>query len=163
MRNVVFSSLRQAFIPRWLGAVAHQGPGVTSTGFSSFQKGLLQLRPFIQQRTATTRTKIHLGEPSQREIELERPPIEHENENPVYPAMVQQAYDNMRKFDKCVLLTRVGSFYEVGYVQLHHDVDFTEAHKLYLDQADKYGPLLNLKVAQKKTAAGMVSMVQVSA
>jgi len=31
--------------------------------------------------------------------------------------------------------------------------------QLYLEQADKYGPLLNLKVAQKKTTAGPVSMV----
>ncbi len=31
--------------------------------------------------------------------------------------------------------------------------------KLYFEHADKYGPLLNLKVAQKKTAAGPVSMV----
>ena len=47
----------------------------------------------------------------------------------------------MRKFDKCVLLTRVGSFYE-----------------LYFEHAEKYGPLLNIKVAQKRTAAGSVPM-----
>lgn len=47
----------------------------------------------------------------------------------------------MQKFDNCVLLTRVGGFYE-----------------LYFEHADEYGPLLNLKVAQKKTAAGPVSM-----
>ncbi|KAJ9142050.1 MutS protein-like protein 1 [Pleurostoma richardsiae] len=47
----------------------------------------------------------------------------------------------MQKFDNCVLLTRVGGFYE-----------------LYFEQAEEYGPLLNLKVAQKKTNAGSVSM-----
>ncbi|KAK5001893.1 MutS protein 1, partial [Cryomyces antarcticus] len=47
----------------------------------------------------------------------------------------------MRKFDKCVVLTRVGSFYE-----------------LYFEHAEEYGPLLNLKVAQKKTKAGPVYM-----
>lgn len=31
--------------------------------------------------------------------------------------------------------------------------------KLYFEHAEKYGPLLNLKVAQKKTTAGPVSMV----
>lgn len=31
--------------------------------------------------------------------------------------------------------------------------------QLYFEHAEKYGPLLNLKVAQKKTAAGPVSMV----
>ncbi|KDN71123.1 putative MutS domain V [Colletotrichum sublineola] len=47
----------------------------------------------------------------------------------------------MQKFDNCVLLTRVGGFYE-----------------LYFEHAEEYGPLLNLKVAQKKTNAGPVSM-----
>lgn len=62
-----------------------------------------------------------------------------------YPTVVQQAQNNMRKYRGCVLLTRVGSFYE-----------------LYFEQADKYGPLLNLKVAKKKTAAGPVAMVNSS-
>ncbi|KJZ76709.1 hypothetical protein HIM_04045 [Hirsutella minnesotensis 3608] len=47
----------------------------------------------------------------------------------------------MRRFHNCVLLTRVGGFYE-----------------LYLEHADEYAPLLNLKVATKKTNAGPVSM-----
>ncbi|KAI9770244.1 MAG: DNA mismatch repair ATPase msh1 [Geoglossum simile] len=47
----------------------------------------------------------------------------------------------MTKFENCVLLTRVGSFYE-----------------LYFEHADEFGPLLNLKVAQKKTNAGAVAM-----
>ncbi len=32
---------------------------------------------------------------------------------PTYPTVVQQAKNNMLKFDHCVLLTRVGGFYEV--------------------------------------------------
>ncbi|RPB00864.1 hypothetical protein L873DRAFT_1827514 [Choiromyces venosus 120613-1] len=47
----------------------------------------------------------------------------------------------MRKFPHCVLLTRVGGFYE-----------------MYFEAAEEYGPLLGLKVAQKKTSAGSVSM-----
>ena len=69
------------------------------------------------------------------------PPLELEEE-PSYPVVVLQARRNMQKFDNCVLLTRVGGFYE-----------------LYFEQAEEYGPLLNLKVAQKKTNAGPVSMV----
>ncbi len=70
---------------------------------------------------------------------------ENENENePQYPTVVLQARRNMRKFDSCVLLTRVGGFYE-----------------LYFEHAEEYGPLLNLKVAQKKTSAGPVPMVSV--
>ena len=60
---------------------------------------------------------------------------------PIYPTVVQQALDNMHKYGDCVLLTRVGSFYE-----------------LYFHQAQKYGPLLNLKVAAKITAVGDVPM-----
>lgn len=47
----------------------------------------------------------------------------------------------MAKYDQCVLFTRVGGFYE-----------------LYLGQAERWGPTLNLKVAQRKTTAGFVSM-----
>jgi hypothetical protein len=36
------------------------------------------------------------------------------DEGPTYPTVMQQALNNMRKFSHCVLLTRVGSFYEVS-------------------------------------------------
>ncbi|KAK0632319.1 muts domain V [Immersiella caudata] len=68
-------------------------------------------------------------------------PLPVEEDGPAYPTVVLQARRNMQKFDGCVLLTRVGGFYE-----------------LYFEHADEYGPLLNLKVAQKKTAAGPVPM-----
>ncbi|KHN96302.1 MutS2 protein [Metarhizium album ARSEF 1941] len=47
----------------------------------------------------------------------------------------------MRKFENCVLLTRVGGFYE-----------------LYFEHAEEYASLLNLKLASKKTNAGPVPM-----
>ncbi|EXJ57960.1 hypothetical protein A1O7_05383 [Cladophialophora yegresii CBS 114405] len=47
----------------------------------------------------------------------------------------------MAKFDNCVLLTRVGNFYE-----------------LYFEQAEECGPLLNLKVGYKQTKLGPVAM-----
>lgn len=79
----------------------------------------------------TTATSIPLGD-------NEPPPAP-----PAYPPVVFQARRNMQKFENCVLLTRVGGFYE-----------------LYFEHAEEYGPLLNLKVAQKKTAAGPVPMVK---
>lgn len=69
------------------------------------------------------------------------PEPEPDDEGPAYPTVVQQARRNMQKFENCVLLTRVGGFYE-----------------LYFAHAEEYGPLLNLKVAQKKTNAGPVPM-----
>ncbi|KAI1799794.1 muts domain V-domain-containing protein [Daldinia bambusicola] len=68
-------------------------------------------------------------------------PLPDLDEGPAYPTVVLQASRNIKRFDGCVLLTRVGGFYE-----------------LYLEQAEEYGPLLNLKVAQKKTNAGPVPM-----
>lgn len=52
-----------------------------------------------------------------------------------------QAWRNMRKFDNCILMTRVGGFYE-----------------LYFEHASEYAPLLNLKLTAKKTNAGPVPM-----
>ncbi|EDN06153.1 predicted protein [Histoplasma mississippiense (nom. inval.)] len=60
---------------------------------------------------------------------------------PQYPTVIQGAKNNMLKFKNCVLLTRVGNFYE-----------------LYFEQAEEYATLLNLKLAQKKTSAGAVPM-----
>ena len=57
-----------------------------------------------------------------------------------YPPVVQQAADNMLKHKDCVLLTKVGSFYE-----------------LYFHQAKKYAPLLNIKEAKRPNST--VSMV----
>lgn len=48
----------------------------------------------------------------------------------------------MDKFEKCILLTRVGGFYE-----------------LYFEHAEEYAPLLNLKLTSKKTNPGPVPMV----
>lgn len=37
-------------------------------------------------------------------------------EGPAYPPVMQQARNNMQKFSQCVVLTRVGNFYEVSSV-----------------------------------------------
>lgn len=70
-------------------------------------------------------------------------PITSGHETPPYPTVILQARNNMRKFENCILLTRVGGFYE-----------------MYFEQAEQYGPQLNLKVGEKKTAAGPVPMVR---
>ncbi|EEH33703.2 DNA mismatch repair protein mutS [Paracoccidioides lutzii Pb01] len=65
----------------------------------------------------------------------------HVNDAPQYPTVIQGAKNNMLKFKNCVLLTRVGNFYE-----------------LYFEQAEEYAKLLNLKLGQKRTTAGVVPM-----
>lgn len=79
----------------------------------------------------------------QKQKEEEKGQEQEEDPNlPAYPRVLQQARRHMNKFENCVVLTRVGGFYE-----------------LYFEHADECGPLLNLKVVQKKTVSGMVSMV----
>lgn len=97
----------------------------------------------VMKRYAKRKASITLDDLPQGMVALD--PLPYELNEPAYPTVVQQARTNMRKFENCVLLTRVGGFYE-----------------LYFEQADEYGPLLNLKVAQKKTNAGSVSMVSSS-
>ncbi|KAF2281282.1 uncharacterized protein EI97DRAFT_368154 [Westerdykella ornata] len=56
---------------------------------------------------------------------------------PEYPPLLQQVRNNMLKFSHCVLLTRVGGFYE-----------------LYFEHADEYAPLLNIKKTRRKPTRG---------
>lgn len=96
----------------------------------------------MQTRGKKTKTTVKLSDLPQGAIQTEFLPLEQEQNGPAYPTVVLQARRNMQKFDNCVLLTRVGGFYE-----------------LYFEHAEEYGPLLNLKVATKKTNAGPVPMV----
>ncbi|KAI0008026.1 muts domain V [Xylariaceae sp. FL0662B] len=99
----------------------------------------------IQVRGKKTKSSLRLDDLPQGPITsdaLPEPEAEAEAEGgPAYPTVLMQARRNMQKFENCVLLTRVGGFYE-----------------LYFNQAEEYGPLLNLKVAEKKTNAGPVPM-----
>jgi hypothetical protein len=95
-----------------------------------------------QLRGKKTKTTIKLSDLPQGALDAPPPPVQVEPDEPAYPTVVLQARRNMQKFHNCVLLTRVGGFYE-----------------LYFEHADEYGPLLNLKVASKKTNAGPVPMV----
>ncbi|KAK9474898.1 DNA mismatch repair protein MutS [Dipodascopsis tothii] len=58
-----------------------------------------------------------------------------------YPTVLREVKENMARYADCVVVTRVGGFYE-----------------LYFDQAEEYGPLLNLRVGRKHTAMGDVAM-----
>ncbi|AEO66047.1 uncharacterized protein THITE_2047406 [Thermothielavioides terrestris NRRL 8126] len=127
---------------RRVGRVGRWGVTTAWAPTRSGGHGPLGIRSPLQVRGKKTRTVVKLDELPQGVVapppELLRPPEEDE---PAYPTVVLQARRNMQKFDNCVLLTRVGGFYE-----------------MYFDQADEYGPLLNLKVAQKKTSVGPVPM-----
>ena len=57
--------------------------------------------------------KTKVNEVPQGVIGLDPLPALEEDDVPQYPAVVQGARNNMIKFKDCVVLTRVGSFYEV--------------------------------------------------
>ncbi|KAM5442941.1 MutS protein 1 [Microsporum ferrugineum] len=94
----------------------------------------------IQWRGAKTKSAARLTDLAQGPLES-KPLAPFIGDAPQYPTVVQGAKYNMQKFQNCVLLTRVGNFYE-----------------LYLHQAEEYASLLNLKLAYKKTAGGAVPM-----
>ncbi len=100
-------------------------------GFSRPRHAVLtRLACRVQNRGKKTTAILKLDELPQGVIPLE--PLPLEDDKPTLPTVLQQARSNMLKFQNCVLLTRVGGFYE-----------------LYFEHADEFGPLLNLKVAPK--------------
>ena len=67
----------------------------------------------VQVRGAKHKSTIQLGDLPQGPIHSDgKGDIEPDN-GPPYPTVVQQARNNMLKFGNCVVLTRVGGFYEV--------------------------------------------------
>lgn len=141
MRNVAFSAWCKRLSCKKLNRCPYRVAG-RFLNVSGYHHGSgWRITPKIQYRGVKSRATISLNDLPQRTYTAEHSISEIENVGPAYPTVVQQARNNMRKFDKCVLLTRVGGFYE-----------------LYFEHAEKYGPLLNIKVAQKKTAAGSVPM-----
>ncbi|KAJ6103309.1 hypothetical protein N7486_005736 [Penicillium sp. IBT 16267x] len=91
-------------------------------------------------RGAKTQTTVKLQDLPQGVIKLDTYD-DGVDDAPRYPTVVQGHRNNMQKFKNCVVLTRVGGFYE-----------------LYFEQAEEFAPLLSLKLASKKTSAGPVPM-----
>ncbi|KAF4456234.1 hypothetical protein F53441_1597 [Fusarium austroafricanum] len=108
----------------------------TTIKLSDLPQGLIQPKPVSPLPTSSSVSSPH--DESTKPLPL---PLPLAQDPPAYPTVVLQARQNMLKFDNCVLLTRVGGFYE-----------------LYFEHAEEYGPLLNIKVAKKRTNAGLVPM-----
>lgn len=161
MRNGLFARSRQHLIARGLSRCPSRRFSKPLGTFWSPNGPSLTVGPNVQHRGAKSKATLQLNELPLPRVKNGQQPLEVEDAGPAYPTVVSQARNNMRKYDNCVLLTRVGSFYEVCTILTEKKTLAHGVIQLYFDQADKYGPLLNLKVAQKKTAAGPVSMVLV--
>lgn len=110
-------------------------PSPTFSPHHPFQASKFRLFPLasqVQIRGKKTKASISLDDLPQGLLPLEPLPLERDDPGPVYPTVVQQARNHMRKFDNCVLLTRVGGFYE-----------------LYFEHAEEFGDLLGLKVVSR--------------
>ncbi|CAK4033641.1 related to mismatch repair ATPase (family) [Lecanosticta acicola] len=98
-------------------------------------------QPFCQRRGAKTKSTLKLSKLPQGAL----PPLPQEDVVPppekTYPTVLQQHLNNTRKFKDCIVLTRVGDFYE-----------------MYFEQVDQYAPLVNLKRAKRSTVLGDVPM-----
>lgn len=135
--------------PRLISYHGHQNSASWSACVSpllSRQKSLAILpHPTVTRfhmRGKKTSATVKLSDLPQGRVQTQPLPQEEGNDGPAYPTVVLQARRNMAKFNNCVLLTRVGSFYE-----------------LYFEHAEEYAPVLNLKLASKRTSAGPVPMV----
>lgn len=92
-------------------------------------------------RGAKTKTSVPLSALPQGAL-TPLPPDEDDKAPPrTYPTVLQQHLNNVRKFKDCIVLTRVGDFYE-----------------MYFDQVEEFAPLVNLKKAKRATSLGDVSM-----
>jgi len=96
---------------------------------------------FIQRRGAKKSTTIKVKDLPQGALPALHEHEKEDTDSRTYPPVIQQHLNHVKQFRDCIVLTRVGNFYE-----------------LYAEQAEEYGPLLNLKVAKRKTGLGPVAM-----
>ena len=71
--------------------------------------------PQYQSRGAKSKSTIRIRDLPQGMLDGGLSAQEGPSDDPVYPTVIQQAKMNMRKFENCVVLTRMGGFYEVRW------------------------------------------------
>ena len=115
MHNVISLVTRQSTCLKWLrNSSMRLRPRAVRV--SCIKKLPLQAGLYAQYRGVKTCGTIDISELSQISDTSHRGLLDLEDAGPTYPTVVQQARDNMRKFEECVLVTRVGGFYEVCLV-----------------------------------------------
>ncbi|PIA92967.1 MutS protein 1 [Cercospora beticola] len=117
--------------------------GVTRRTPASAPLQCIAKRPWLwtQTRNAKTKSTIKASELTQGALSPLPPDEVAVQPEKSYPTVLQQHLNNVRKFKDCVVLTRVGDFYE-----------------MYFDQVEQFAPLVNLKVAKRATTLGDVPM-----
>ena len=108
MQNVALHTFNR----RLLSVLSSSG-SICRFGSVLCHRPYIQFVTNVQWRGAKSRATVPFSKLQQDGQEVEQPLREAQDDAPGYPAVVRQARNNMRKFENCVLLTRVGSFYEV--------------------------------------------------
>jgi hypothetical protein len=119
-RDVMSSTHRlgrqSLLVKRYICARCKQRPLSTSIWQPTprlFRSVLLPTVPRTERRNAGTKLRKSIEElPQGLQLPLE-PFVEKEPSK--YSPLIDEVLDNQRRFPKCVLLTRVGQFYEVRY------------------------------------------------
>ncbi|PVI08133.1 DNA mismatch repair protein muts [Periconia macrospinosa] len=133
----------QATLSRWRPCRIIQNSRLAARQYHSISYASSLTRPWHASRApplqlfrgARTKATVNLDEIPQGAID--GPPLPPIDDEPDYPPLLLQVRNCMIKFNHCVVLTRVGGFYE-----------------LYFEHADEFAPLLNIKKSKKKAVKG---------
>lgn len=113
MSNVARSTACRRLLSYWFTILRHNNVNNPIAKSSELHLQRLPFVRYAQYRGVKTKATVTLDDVPQRSSLLERGTSQAEDDGTAYPKVVQQALNNMRKHDNCVVLTRVGSFYEV--------------------------------------------------
>lgn len=125
--NICLSS-RDVRLVSSIVRVYHALPGNSTVS----PKALSRCRPPATpwSRGAKTKATKKLKELHQGPIAVDRLPDLEADDAPQYPTVIQGAKHNMMRFKNCVLITRVGNFYEVRLplpLSVKHSLTFTSS------------------------------------
>ena len=114
MRNVAIASVRSSVEQHYSRSFRHNALRYGINTLALRHSLRFSVSPFAQRRGLKSIVNSRMNDlPTKATLSNNRP-LQNGVDGLVYPTVVQQARNNMRQFDKCVLLTRVGNFYEVG-------------------------------------------------
>lgn len=116
MHNVVFLSIRQRKVPPWCRLYRYSCLDSQNVWSSLYRPPFGQANAYVQRRGAKARATIQLDGLPKGPLHPVENLSQDQDVGPAYPAVVLQARNNMQKYANCVLLTRVGSFYEVKFI-----------------------------------------------
>ncbi|KAI5366083.1 putative DNA mismatch repair protein MutS, core [Septoria linicola] len=134
--------MRVRALPVGAACKLHRSLGV-ATHSPAYAIDCVRKRPWLwtQWRGAKTTTTVKASSLRQGVLPALSPQDLEAVPEKTYPTVLQQHLNNVRKFKDCIVLTRVGDFYE-----------------MYFDQVEEFAPLVNLKVARRATTLGDVAM-----